>query len=375
MSYAYLHWDVFTAEPLLGNQLAVFTSAAGLDTATMQRIAREMNFSESTFLLPAEPIASIDDYVLHYLELFDALRLGSVRLVGLSLGGWIAAKLATTSSHRLKKLVLVALIPALIPALVGACTDTRPAIEGTQSLRITLVSPTNPGGPAKQDRLPDTERTVVLNVEALDAEGQLDTSFDKDVQVYAQFLGTLTPSFGAAYLRATVGGRPCASEPYLMSRGNPYGTDSFPVHERVTRVLLAATYGSAAADALGWPGHRDSTRAAFDAIAARERWLTRTEDVPWAALLASEPLLRQCDPAYRRALRDLLAYYRLLLMEQLMRQGRLDGPSLARWRSQFPWSRFPGLKLAALELRCSLAATMPRLARPPRGLSAPGGRP
>ena len=93
------------------------------------------------------------------------------------------------------------------------------------------------------------------------------------------------------------------------------------------------------------------------------------------ALLASEPLLRQCDPAYRRALRDLLAYYRLLLMEQLMRQGRLDGPNLARWRSQFPWSRFPGLKLAALELRCSLAATMPRLARPPRGLSAPGGRP
>lgn len=93
------------------------------------------------------------------------------------------------------------------------------------------------------------------------------------------------------------------------------------------------------------------------------------------ALLASEPLLQQCDPAYRRALRDLLAYYRLLLMEQLMRQGRLDGPSLARWRSQFPWARFPGLKLAAMELRCSIAATMPGPARTPRGLSAPGGRP
>ena len=54
MSYAYLHWDVFTSEPLQGNQLAVFTSAAGLETLTMQRVAREMNFSESTFLLPAE---------------------------------------------------------------------------------------------------------------------------------------------------------------------------------------------------------------------------------------------------------------------------------------------------------------------------------
>ncbi len=54
MTHAYLHWDVFTGEPFFGNQLAVFPSAADLDTPTMQRMAREMNFSESTFLLPAE---------------------------------------------------------------------------------------------------------------------------------------------------------------------------------------------------------------------------------------------------------------------------------------------------------------------------------
>jgi trans-2,3-dihydro-3-hydroxyanthranilate isomerase len=50
----YLHYDVFTSDPLVGNQLAVFTDARGLDTATMQKIAREMNYPESTFLLPAE---------------------------------------------------------------------------------------------------------------------------------------------------------------------------------------------------------------------------------------------------------------------------------------------------------------------------------
>ena len=50
----YLHYDVFTSEPLAGNQLAVFTDARGLETARMQRLAREMNFSESTFILPAE---------------------------------------------------------------------------------------------------------------------------------------------------------------------------------------------------------------------------------------------------------------------------------------------------------------------------------
>src|SRR3954467_10471343 len=51
---AFLQYDVFTGEPLLGNQLAVFTDAVGLKTVAMQRMAREMNFPESTFILPVE---------------------------------------------------------------------------------------------------------------------------------------------------------------------------------------------------------------------------------------------------------------------------------------------------------------------------------
>jgi len=54
MPLAYLHYDVFTGEPLLGNQLAVFTDARGLSDDRMQRLACEMNFSESTFVLPPE---------------------------------------------------------------------------------------------------------------------------------------------------------------------------------------------------------------------------------------------------------------------------------------------------------------------------------
>ncbi len=54
MPLSYLHYDVFTAVPLLGNQLAVFTDARDLDAARMQAIAREMNFSESTFIFPSE---------------------------------------------------------------------------------------------------------------------------------------------------------------------------------------------------------------------------------------------------------------------------------------------------------------------------------
>ena len=54
MPLPYLHYDVFTGEALVGNQLAVFTDARGLDSTKMQRLAREMNFSESTFILPPE---------------------------------------------------------------------------------------------------------------------------------------------------------------------------------------------------------------------------------------------------------------------------------------------------------------------------------
>jgi len=54
VSLSYLHYDVFTREPLLGNQLAVFGDARGLGDDRMQRLAREMNFSESTFVLPPE---------------------------------------------------------------------------------------------------------------------------------------------------------------------------------------------------------------------------------------------------------------------------------------------------------------------------------
>ena len=54
MSFSYLQYDVFTDVPLTGNQLAVFPDAGGLSAEQMQAVAREMNFSESTFILPAE---------------------------------------------------------------------------------------------------------------------------------------------------------------------------------------------------------------------------------------------------------------------------------------------------------------------------------
>jgi trans-2,3-dihydro-3-hydroxyanthranilate isomerase len=52
-TFRYVVVDVFTDEPLSGNQLAVFTDAREIPEASLQRLAREINFSETVFVYPA----------------------------------------------------------------------------------------------------------------------------------------------------------------------------------------------------------------------------------------------------------------------------------------------------------------------------------
>ena len=54
-NYEFVQVDVFTQTPLTGNPLAIFTDARGLDDNEMQALAREMNLSETTFILPRDP--------------------------------------------------------------------------------------------------------------------------------------------------------------------------------------------------------------------------------------------------------------------------------------------------------------------------------
>ncbi|HTR03091.1 MAG TPA: PhzF family phenazine biosynthesis protein [Thermoanaerobaculia bacterium] len=54
MRYRYLHCDVFTDTVFGGNPLAVLPDARGLSDRRLQQVAREFNFSETAFVLPAE---------------------------------------------------------------------------------------------------------------------------------------------------------------------------------------------------------------------------------------------------------------------------------------------------------------------------------
>jgi trans-2,3-dihydro-3-hydroxyanthranilate isomerase len=85
----YVICDVFTDRPFSGNQLAVFTDARALDAATMQALAREMNFSESTFVLPATEggHARIRIFTpLHEIPFAGHPTLGTAIVLGLSTG-------------------------------------------------------------------------------------------------------------------------------------------------------------------------------------------------------------------------------------------------------------------------------------------------
>src|SRR2546422_9245132 len=52
--FPFTQFDVFSSSPLEGNPLAVFPDGRGLSDQEMQAIAREMNLSETTFILPRD---------------------------------------------------------------------------------------------------------------------------------------------------------------------------------------------------------------------------------------------------------------------------------------------------------------------------------
>lgn len=55
----FIQCDVFTSRRFEGNPLAVFLDGSGIDAETMQQVAREMNLSETVFVLPPEDPAAL----------------------------------------------------------------------------------------------------------------------------------------------------------------------------------------------------------------------------------------------------------------------------------------------------------------------------
>ena len=132
---------------------------------------------------------------------------------------------------------------------------------------------------------------------------------------------TVVPAFANAYIWAVTNHRVAFSEPYLMSHGNPYGTDSFPEPEMLRRVLLALSYGVNPALCLAWPDLHDAACRTVTQIARRSPWLTHKRPEPWAALLMSDPTRnfygRDRAKAEERYVANVLVAFRVGVEEHL----------------------------------------------------------
>ena len=99
---------------------------------------------------------AMEDLVIHYLDLCEALRLEQPALAGASFGGWIAAEWAIRYSEGLKCLVL---IDALGLRLEAAPAADVLSLDGT-ALRQTVF--TDPNSPIAMEILPDTPKADAI---------------------------------------------------------------------------------------------------------------------------------------------------------------------------------------------------------------------
>jgi hypothetical protein len=76
--------------------------------------------------------------------------------------------------------------------ITSGCVDHEPSlVQGTTSLKVDLLAPADPG--SQMNRLPDGTVNATIRVTAIDDKGETDTTVSRDVDLYVQFLGTLTP--------------------------------------------------------------------------------------------------------------------------------------------------------------------------------------
>jgi hypothetical protein len=133
---------------------------------------------------------------------------------------------------------------------------------------------------------------------------------------------SVVPAFGAAYVWAVSNHRVAFAEPYLMSRGNPYGKDSFPGHEVERRMMLALTHGAGPSIAALQPDHlKAGTAHAMAEVKKRKPWLTHKEPEPWAAVLVSDNTRvfygRSAGQVEDRYLANVFGFFRAALEEHL----------------------------------------------------------
>ena len=132
----YILVDVFTDQTFGGNQLAVFTNGRGVPAEMMQRIARELNLSESTFVLPSSDPAN--DYHVRIFTPAAELPMAGHPTVGTA---FVLARENLVESEQIRFEEGVGVIPVQITV------DTYGAPQGAR-----MTQPLPRFGPVFEDR-------------------------------------------------------------------------------------------------------------------------------------------------------------------------------------------------------------------------------
>jgi trans-2,3-dihydro-3-hydroxyanthranilate isomerase len=101
-TYEFVQLDVFTQTPLAGNPLAIFHDARGLNDGEMQALAREMNLSETTFILPEDRVA--EAHKVRIFTVAEELPFAGHPTLGTAL--YLYASRAATDSDQSMEIVL-----------------------------------------------------------------------------------------------------------------------------------------------------------------------------------------------------------------------------------------------------------------------------
>jgi trans-2,3-dihydro-3-hydroxyanthranilate isomerase len=141
MKYTFHIVDVFSSRPFGGNQLAVLPDAGGISADGMQRIAREFNFAETTFVLPKKGAADTYTYRVRIFTPRAELDFAGHPTVG------TACALVMKRHERLSDPIRLVLEENVGPVTVDVA-ERAEGFHGTLTLAGKLEAPTDAPSPA-----------------------------------------------------------------------------------------------------------------------------------------------------------------------------------------------------------------------------------
>ncbi|WP_017539649.1 PhzF family phenazine biosynthesis protein [Nocardiopsis halophila] len=165
--HEYMVVDAFARVPLQGNPVAVFFDSADLDAEVMQGIAREMNLSETTFVLPPEGDADAR------IRIFTPVN--ELPFAGHPLLGTAVALGATRKQERLRLETAMGTVPVtLIPEDGDGSTDVRmlqplPDVEPYPQAQELLEALGVAGSTAPVEVYRNGPRHVFVGLESVEA--------------------------------------------------------------------------------------------------------------------------------------------------------------------------------------------------------------